>query len=88
MKINWKARFKSKAFIISFVLLIISFIYQMLRLFDVIPAIDQDNVVNIVTILIDVAAMLGVINDPTTPGLSDSARALTYYTDNDIRNAE
>ena len=37
MKINWKARFKNKAFLISFIALILSFVYKALEIFEICP---------------------------------------------------
>lgn len=88
MKINWKARFKNKAFLITFVTLIVAFVYQMLGLFGVVPSISEDTIMNFFTIAINLMATLGVIVDPTTPGASDSERAMTYYTENDVRDGE
>ena len=85
MKINWKARLKNKAFLITFITLIIAFVYQVLGMFDVVPSISEDSLVNFLTILINILATLGVLVDPTTKGLSDSERAMTYYTENDVR---
>lgn len=86
MKLNLKARFKNKAFIITFVTLIITFVYQILGMFGVVPAVSEDTAMNIVTIVVNILAALGVLVDPTTPGVNDSERALTYYTDADVRN--
>lgn len=88
MKINWKARFKNKAFLITFITLIVAFVYQVLGLFGVVPSISEDTVMNFFTIVINLMATLGVIVDPTTPGASDSERAMTYFTDADVRNEE
>ena len=88
MQINWKARFKNKAFIITFITLIISFVYQMLSLFEVVPAISEEVLVNVITIIINILATLGVVLDPTTNGISDSDRAMTYYTETDVRIGE
>ena len=85
MKINWKARFKNKAFVITFVTLIVAFVYQLLGLFGVVPSISESSIVNVVTIVINILATFGVLVDPTTNGVSDSDRALTYYTDSDER---
>ena len=85
MKLNWKARFKNKTFVISFVTLIVAFVYQMLGLFGIVPSISESSIVNVVTIVINVLATFGVLVDPTTNGVSDSDRALTYYTDSDER---
>ena len=86
MKLNLKARFKNKAFVITFVTLIIAFVYQILGLFGVVPSVSEDTAMNIVTIVVNFLATLGVLVDPTTPGVSDSERALTYYTDGDVRD--
>lgn len=85
MKLNWKARFKNKTFVISFVTLIVAFVYQMLGLFGVVPSISESSIVNVVTIIINMLATFGVLVDPTTDGMSDSDRAMTYYTDADER---
>lgn len=88
MKINWKARFKNKAFVITFITMIIAFIYSMLALFGVVPSVAEDTVTEIITLIVEFLAMLGILVDPTTDGVSDSERALTYYTENDERNGE
>lgn len=88
MKINWKARFKNKAFVVTFVTLTVTFIYQVLALFGVCPSISEDAIVNVITLGVNLLATMGVLVDPTTNGLSDSDRAMTYYTDDDIRNEE
>lgn len=88
MKINWKARFKNKTFLITFIALLISFVYQMLGLFGVVPSISEDSIVNFITIIINILATLGVVVDPTTDGIKDSDRAMLYYTDYDERMTE
>lgn len=88
MKINWKERFKNKTFILTFCTLIVAFVFQILGLFGIIPSISEDSIVNLITIAVNVLATLGVIIDPTTKGVNDSERALTYGTDADVRNAE
>lgn len=88
MKINWKARFKNKAFVITFVTLIVAFVYQVLGLFDVVPSVSEESIVNIITMLVNILAFVGVIVDPTTEGLKDSDRAMLYFTDLDERNVE
>lgn len=85
MKINWKARFKNKTFVITFITLLVAFIFQILGLFGVVPSISEESIVNILTIGVNVLATLGVLVDPTTDGVSDSDRAMTYYTDDDER---
>jgi phi LC3 family holin len=85
MKINWKARFKNKTFLITFITLVIAFVYQTLGLFDIVPSVSEDNLVNVFTMLVNILAFAGVIVDPTTDGFNDSDRAMLYFTDYDER---
>lgn len=85
MQLNWKVRFKNKIWLTSFISLIIGFIYNVLRAFDVIPTVSQSLVMDIVGQVLTFLGMFGFIQDPTTAGLSDSNRAMTYdepYDDN------
>lgn len=88
MKINIKARLKNKAFLAALAALIIAFVYQILAAFDVIPSVTEDNVTAVVGMVLNVLGMLGVLVDPTTEGVSDSDRAMTYGTENDERENE
>lgn len=85
MKINIKARLKNKAFLVSVTALVVSFVYQTLSLFGVVPRIGEGAIIETIGMLINILAFIGVLVDPTTDGLSDSERALTYYTENDVR---
>ena len=85
MKVNWKARFKNKPFVIIFATLVITFVYQLLGIFNIVPTISEDLLIKLVTMGVNILAFVGVIVDPTTEGMSDSERALTYFTENDER---
>ncbi len=85
MKINLKARFKNKMFVLSASALVVSFAYQMLSAFDIVPAITENEVTGLITMAVNILAFLGVIVDPTTEGINDSERAMTYCTDCDVR---
>ena len=78
MKINWKVRFKNKLFLTSFLGLIVSFVYSMLALFDVFPAVTQSALMQIINNVLTFLGLVGVLVDPTTAGLYDSDRAMTY----------
>lgn len=88
MKINWQQRFKNKTFVITFCTMIIAFIYQMLAIFNVVPSISENQVTEIVMIVINILGTLGVVVDGTTEGINDSKRALTYGTNEDVREQE
>ena len=78
MKINWKVRFKNKIWLGSFLSLIVSFVYSILGLFDVFPAVTRNNVVEILNQILTFLGLIGVLVDPTTAGLGDSERAMGY----------
>lgn len=88
MKINIKERLKNRVFVLAMATLIITFVYQMFGVFGIVPAISEDTIVNVVTMGVNFLAMIGVLVDPTTNGMSDSERALTYGTSSDVRIAE
>lgn len=78
MKINLKVRFKNPVFWLTVIPAVITFVYTVLGALDVVPAISQDVIVNIVTALISALTTIGVLIDPTTKGVGDSKRALEY----------
>ena len=78
MKINWKVRFQNKVWLTSFISLIVGFVYNILRAFDVFPTVSQQLVMDIVGQCLTFLGMIGVVVDPTTEGLGDSKRALSY----------
>lgn len=88
MNINWKVRLKNKAFLAALAALIITFAYQLLAALDIVPSITQDSVSEVIGMVLNLLGLLGVIVDPTTQGISDSERAMTYGTDIDVRTNE
>lgn len=69
--INWKLRFKNKATLIAIASTVILLIQQLgFKL--------PDNIADVVNTFLTLLVLLGVINDPTTEGISDSPNALTY----------
>ena len=78
MKINWKVRFKNKVWLGSFLSLVIGFIYSLLALFDVFPAVTQNLVVQLLNQVLTFLGLIGVIVDPTTAGVGDCERAMGY----------
>lgn len=76
MKINWKLRLKNKVWLVAFTSLIIGFIYQVLGLIGITPAIAEDKVTEIVGMIITLLAALGIVVDPTTEGIYDSEECL------------
>lgn len=78
MKINWKVRFKNKTFLVTFITVIVSVVYQVLATLEIVPKISQDTVMNCLLAIVTILTGLGVVTDPTTKGITDSERALGY----------
>lgn len=69
--INLKLRLKNKATLVA----LISAVFLMLQQFGLhIPTNIQEGVNTFVGILV----IIGIVTDPTTKGIADSERALTY----------
>ena len=88
MKINIKARLKNKTFVISTAVLIVSLIYRIFSLFGIFPEISESEIGEVINMAVNILALVGVVVDPTTEGVSDSERALTYCTECDVRKKE
>lgn len=78
MKVNWKVRFKNKTWLTMFISLIVGFVFNMLKLFDIVPTFTENLVMNIVGQVLTFLGLIGVIVDPTTVGFDDSKRAMGY----------
>lgn len=78
MNINWKVRLKSGPFWIGLISLVLTLVYTVLDLFQVIPVFAQKQVMDIAVLLLQVLAFVGVVSDPTTKGMGDSEQAMTY----------
>ena len=69
--INWRLRFQNKATLLAIASTVILLAQQLgLKL--------PDNIADVVNTFLTLLVLLGVINDPTTVGVGDSAEALTY----------
>lgn len=69
--INWKLRFKNKTTLLAIAGTLILLVQQLgLKL--------PDNIGDVVNTILTLLVLLGVVNDPTTAGIKDSAKALTY----------
>lgn len=78
MKINWKVRFKNKTWLITFLIAVLAFVYQILGMFDVVTPVTQDMATQLITIVVNILVAVGVVIDPTTAGAGDSEQALNY----------
>lgn len=90
MNINWQVRFKNKAFWLGFIPAIIILIQAIGQLFGYHLVLDniEHNLVNVVEAVFAVLAVLGIVVDPTTIGLSDGFYGLQYTAPGIIEEVE
>lgn len=78
--INWKVRATNKTFWLALVPAFLLLIQAVAQVFNI--SLDFTNLnkdlLGVVNALFTVLAIVGVVTDPTTKGLSDSTQALTY----------
>lgn len=78
MKINWRVRFRNKVWLAGFLAAIVSFLYAMLEMLGIAPPLAEDTALQAVNAALFLLTALGVVVDPTTEGVSDSAQAMAY----------
>lgn len=80
MKINWRVRINNKAFWVAFIPAVLLLIQAICGVFGFTINLGEigDKLLNVVEAVFVVLAILGVVTDPTTKGVSDSEQALTY----------
>ena len=78
--INWKVRIKNKAFWIAFIPAVLMLIQVVAAVFGIqIDLGDMGNkLLDVVNAAFMLLAILGVVTDPTTDGITDSTQALGY----------
>ena len=79
-EINWKVRIKNKIFWIALIPAVLLLVQTVCSVFGI--ELDfgslQEKLIALVNALFAVLAILGIVADPTTEGLYDSKRAMTY----------
>lgn len=78
--INWKVRFKNKRFVIAFIAGLLLLVKQVSVLFgyNLNTELFSTNINNVVDAVFLLLGLLGIVNDPTTQGFSDSEQVMTY----------
>lgn len=78
--INWKVRIKNKNFWFAIIPALLLLIQGIAALFGF--TINLNDVSGKLLVIVDgvfvVLSILGIVNDPTTAGISDSSQAMTY----------
>lgn len=78
--INWKVRLKNKNFWLALIPALLLLIQAVAYVFGFSLDLSElgDKILAVVNALFTVLAILGIVTDPTTEGVGDSAQALTY----------
>lgn len=78
--INWKVRFKNRRFVIAFIAALLLLVKQVAMLlgYNLNTEVFNTNLNGIVDTVFLLLGLLGIVNDPTTKGFSDSEQALKY----------
>lgn len=79
-KINWSVRLKNKNFWLAVVPALALLFQAFANIFGIKLEFGQtiDKVLVFINVLFAFLVLVGIVNDPTTSGLSDSTRALDY----------
>lgn len=80
MKINWKVRIKNKAFWVAIIPAALLLVQVAAAAFGYQMDLGElgSRLIAVVNALFACLSILGVVSDPTTPGVSDSDRAMSY----------
>lgn len=80
MKINWKVRIKNKNFWFALVPAILLLVQVVAAVFGYSLDLGElgNKLLAVVNAAFGVLAILGIVTDPTTKGVSDSEQAMTY----------
>lgn len=80
--INWLVRLKNKSFWLSLIPAVLLLVQVIAAVFGY--AMDLGDLGNkllaVVNAVFSVLTILGIVNDPTTKGITDSTQAMTYDT--------
>lgn len=80
-KINWKVRLKNKNFWLALVPALALLAQAFANIFNFKLEFGEtvDKILVFINVLFAFLVLIGVVNDPTTAGLTDSTRALEYH---------
>ena len=78
--INWSVRIRNKAFWVAIIPAVLVLIQVVAAVFGYTLELGElgNKLIAVVNAVFVVLSILGVVNDPTTSGLSDSKQAMTY----------
>ena len=72
MKINWSLRFRNKVWLTTLLAVVCTFVFNLLDLFGSETTVGQGQEMQMGAALLPLLSTLGLVIDPTTPGVRDS----------------
>lgn len=80
MNINWKVRIANKQFWLQIIPAVILLIQAVANVFGFVIDLSEmgNKLIEVVNAVFGVLVIVGIVNDPTTKGVSDSERAMEY----------
>ena len=81
MKMNLKLRLQNKVTLVAIATDLVHIFYKIIDIAQLLLShnfVPQDMVMEVVQLVIGVLVLIGIVVDPTTKGIDDSARAMTY----------
>jgi phi LC3 family holin len=80
MKLNLKVRAKNKVFWVTLIPAVLLLVQLVLALFGITFNLEQlqGQIIAIVDVVFVILSTLGIVVDPTTKGLADTDRAMTF----------
>ena len=72
MKIDWKKRLTNKATLFALIAALVTAVYQVANIVGSTPVLSQEMVMQGVGFALTVLMAIGVVVDPTTPGIGDN----------------
>lgn len=80
MMINWEVRLKNKTFWLTIIPAVLLLIQVVAAVFGYTLDLGElgNRLLDVVNAVFVVLAIMGIVNDPTTAGTSDSVQALSY----------
>lgn len=78
--INWKVRIKNKNFWLALIPAVLLLVQVVAAVFGYTIDLGEmsDKLLAVVNAVFAVLAIIGIVTDPTTEGVSDSVQAMTY----------
>lgn len=78
MNLNLKLRLKNRVTLLAIVGTVLMIVYTLLGMIGITPSVTESQASDLAAMVVELLVLLGVVVDPTTAGVSDSQRAMTY----------